>query len=70
MKRVLGNTEEDQRKRFEEKLALRKRLKEERMSQGLEVDDETMDKVVEEEDKRIRRRVFKLMFNILTMLIM
>ena len=57
MKRLLGETEEDQRRRVQEKLALRKKMKEEREAQGLAVDDETLDELVEEEDKKIRRRV-------------
>lgn len=57
MKRLLGETEEDQKRRIQEKLALRKRLKEEREAKGLAVDDETLDGAVEEEDEKIRRRV-------------
>ncbi|XP_035826163.1 uncharacterized protein LOC101847194 [Aplysia californica] len=56
MRRMLGETEEDQKRRMQEKLALRRKLKEEREAQGLAVDDETLDELVEEEDKKIRRR--------------
>ena len=57
MQRLLGDSMEDQKRRVQEKLALRRRLMEEREAEGLAVDEGTMDELVEEEDKRIRRRV-------------
>merc|ERR1712154_608430 len=44
MKRLLGETEEDQKKRLQEKLELRRRLKAEREARGEAVDDDTLDR--------------------------
>ncbi|RUS75677.1 hypothetical protein EGW08_016571 [Elysia chlorotica] len=54
LSQFLGESAEDQKRRVQEKLALRKRLKEEKEAQGVVLDEENLDKLVEEEDQKIQ----------------
>ncbi|GFN88861.1 trichohyalin-like [Plakobranchus ocellatus] len=56
LSQFLGQSAEDQKRRLQEKLELRKRLREEKEAKGETIDDETLDDLVEEEDKKMQRK--------------
>ncbi|XP_071784125.1 uncharacterized protein [Asterias amurensis] len=50
--KLLGSTKSEQEERLKRRLERRKELKEERAKEGLSIDDETLDEMVEKEEKR------------------
>ncbi|GFS04525.1 trichohyalin-like [Elysia marginata] len=62
LSQILGETAEDQKRKVMEKIALRKRLKEEKEAQGQMIVEEELDKLVEEESKKIQAaNIFNLL---------
>ena len=56
---MLGESQQEQKRRLEERLARRRQLKAERESEGLDVDDATLDAIQdeEEEEEKGKRKV-------------
>ena len=49
---MLGESQQEQKRRLEERLARRRQLKAERESEGLDVDDATLDAIQDEEEQQ------------------
>lgn len=56
---MLGESQQEQKRRLEERLARRRQLKAEREAEGLDVDDNTLDAIqdTEEQEEKAKRKV-------------